>query len=101
MSMKELLVEGQSSNIDGTIPAIQNFGALNQSTKSYSSTVPLRDMEQSFVSFSERELGILFGSTMLQGNSCKHWCWRPMRTRASDLLRLIWLIGFEDRNQDT
>ena len=56
MSMKELLVEGQSSNIDGTIPAIQHFVTLSQSTKSYRRTVPLTDMEQPFVSFSERIL---------------------------------------------
>ncbi|KAF8916557.1 hypothetical protein BGZ58_005260, partial [Dissophora ornata] len=46
--------------IDEGIPAIENYVLLNQSSRSYRKTVPLTSTEQPFVSFSERELALLF-----------------------------------------
>lgn len=48
------------TEIDDTISAIENFVLLSRSSRRYRRIVPLASLEQPFVSFSERELGILF-----------------------------------------
>ncbi|KAG0244699.1 hypothetical protein BGX31_008706 [Mortierella sp. GBA43] len=50
----------ERSEIDDGLPAIENFILLNKCNKEFRKVVPLTGIEQPFVSFGERELGILF-----------------------------------------
>ncbi|KAI7830198.1 hypothetical protein BC939DRAFT_499689 [Gamsiella multidivaricata] len=64
------------------IPATENFVLLNQSSKSYRKTAPLTSAEQPFMSFSERELGILF------------WQNAALKEKLQELV----LVDFEDKS---
>lgn len=55
---KQAIISG-SSRIDENISAIENYIALNNSTKSFNKTFPLTGIEQPFVTFSELELAAL------------------------------------------
>ncbi|KAF9554358.1 hypothetical protein EC968_009681, partial [Mortierella alpina] len=57
---KGLIARGLPTAIDNAIPAIENFVLLNRTDKNSRRIVPLTSFEQPFVSFSEKELGILF-----------------------------------------
>ncbi|KAG0300771.1 hypothetical protein BGZ99_003637, partial [Dissophora globulifera] len=56
MKAKGLVSVGAHTQINETIPAIENFWRLNKSSKSHRKMAPLTGMEQPFVSFSELEL---------------------------------------------
>ncbi|KAG0285652.1 hypothetical protein BGZ98_005424, partial [Dissophora globulifera] len=56
MKAKGPVSVGAHTQIDETIPAIENFWRLNKSSKSYRRMAPLTGMEQPFVSFSELDL---------------------------------------------
>jgi len=47
------------SEIDNKLSAIENFILLNRSSKSFRRIAPMTGVEQPFISFSDRELGIL------------------------------------------
>ncbi|KAI7818414.1 hypothetical protein BC939DRAFT_506596 [Gamsiella multidivaricata] len=59
LKTKDLISDGTCTKIDQGIPAIENFVLSSQSSKSYRQTAPLTGTNQPFMSFSERELGIL------------------------------------------
>ncbi|KAF9951295.1 hypothetical protein BGZ72_007152 [Mortierella alpina] len=70
---KGLLVPGMPTAIDNEIPAIENFVLLNRTDKNSRRIVPLTSFEQPFVSFSERELGILFWKNPVLKEQLRAW----------------------------
>ncbi|KAG0352061.1 hypothetical protein BGZ54_002981 [Gamsiella multidivaricata] len=82
MKAKGLVADGSCTKIDDDIPAIENFMLLNRSSKSFRRFVPLTGTEQPFVSFSERELGILF------------WHHSAIKGKLQEMM----LVDFEDKS---
>ncbi|KAG0195336.1 hypothetical protein BGX28_001636, partial [Mortierella sp. GBA30] len=84
MKAKGLVSDETHSEIDYEVPAIENYLRLNKCSKSYRRTVPFARTERPFVSFSERELVILF------------WQNSALKTRLQDLV----LEGYENKEFD-
>ncbi|CAO3572041.1 unnamed protein product [Mortierella alpina] len=91
---KGLLAPGLPTVINNEITAIENFVILNRADKCSRRIVPLTSFEQPFVSFSEKELGILFWTNSALKEQLRAWVLEDLETASflpaqHDLNRLL------------
>jgi len=88
--------DGFTLSIWNDLSAVENFLKLNKLVKNYHRIIPLSPQEHGFLSFSERELLVLFCGRPLLQDRIRSWADHTFSTKPSiDDLKNIWLDTME------